>query len=454
MAYIGDVFAGFRECWLIVPEGNGKTTLMAALGLYHLRYQEDASIAIAASSKDQARWLYRQARGFVHRSEYEAAKGIRPFDGYVNVQNKEMNGVMEVFAADERTGDGIIPTLCILDELHRHKSLGLYLTWVGKLRKRPGAQLLTISTAGEPGGEFEEARERIRAEATERDRQGRCFLRATKSDRMLLHEYAVPTDADFTDIELVKEANPLSTITVDTLREDFESPTMETGHWRRFKCNLPTRSMFAAITDEEWAGAAVGAPQIPEGAAVDIGVDLGFKWDTTALVPLWVKGQTRVFQHTRILTPPRDQTALATRLIKEAVAEIHYRNPIQRVVIDPTEARELIEWLEEEIGCDVIEWTNSLPNRAESTKRFMEGLREGWIKHHNEPEFSRQVLNAVARVLPGGDYVFARPVETRNAAQQDRRVIDALVAAAMVNMMAGQKRRKASVFDWSAVDAA
>jgi phage terminase large subunit-like protein len=57
-------------------------------------------------------------------------------------------GRLQVFAADDRTGDGIIPGgIALVDELHRHRDLRLYRVWVGKLVKR-GAQIVTISTAG------------------------------------------------------------------------------------------------------------------------------------------------------------------------------------------------------------------------------------------------------------------------------------------------------------------
>jgi phage terminase large subunit-like protein len=63
---------------------------------------------------------------------------------------------------DPDHNDGVIPfPFAILDELHRHDDLTLYRLWKGKLRKRR-AQILTISTAGEPGTEFEENRDRIR----------------------------------------------------------------------------------------------------------------------------------------------------------------------------------------------------------------------------------------------------------------------------------------------------
>jgi phage terminase large subunit-like protein len=67
-AFIADVFAGAPECWLVVPEGNGKTTLVALLALYEAEFRPFASVPVAASSREQAEILYRQAEGFVLRS--------------------------------------------------------------------------------------------------------------------------------------------------------------------------------------------------------------------------------------------------------------------------------------------------------------------------------------------------------------------------------------------------
>src|SRR5690606_21859421 len=67
-AFLADVFSGIPECWLIVPEGNGKTTLIALLALYHAEFRPDASVPVAASSREQAEILYRQGEGFVRRT--------------------------------------------------------------------------------------------------------------------------------------------------------------------------------------------------------------------------------------------------------------------------------------------------------------------------------------------------------------------------------------------------
>jgi hypothetical protein len=56
-------------------------------------------------------------------------------------------------------------------------------------------------------------------------------------------------------------------------------------------------------------------------------------------------------------------------------------------------------------------------------------------------------MNAVARVLPGGRRRFDRPMSARTAAKQDERVIDALVAAAMVVQYTTRKEARVSVYE-------
>ncbi len=48
-------FAGVTEILVLLPKKNGKTTLLAALALYHLIYHADAACFVAASAVDQAR---------------------------------------------------------------------------------------------------------------------------------------------------------------------------------------------------------------------------------------------------------------------------------------------------------------------------------------------------------------------------------------------------------------
>lgn len=453
-----DIFAGVSEVWVIIPEGNGKTTLMALLALYHAEFRPFAAVPVAASSREQAEILYRQAEGFVLRSQQlhemvesaiQIAKGKRKTDvprftcleGYRRI-NHHGGGRIQVFAADDRTGDGLIPTLGLLDELHRHRDLALYRTWAGKILKR-GGQIVAISTAGEPGSDFELTRERIRNQATDVRRDG--FHTRYAAGRVVLHEWAVPETADVEDMVLVKAANPFTGVTIEALREKYASPTMTLHHWRRFVCNLPTRDSISAIQEGEWR-AAIAAEPIPAGEPVWVGLDVAWKWDTTAAVPLWWRPDAhRQLGEARIVVPPRDGTSTNPELIKRELRDIHARNPIHTVVMDSSRAEDIAAWIEQELGCTVLDWPQANSVAAREYDRFMEGLRGGTLQHAGDAGLQQHALNAIAYMLPGGGTKFDRPSQTRISSESNRRVIDALKAAAMVNCAAVDNHAAAPV---------
>lgn len=437
--FIADVLDAIRdgrpiEAWLIVPEGNGKSTLVAILILYCTEFAAEAAIPVAASARDQAEIIFTQAVGFVRRSgsltgRFSCKPGLREvvFGGVSRVK---------IFASDAGVADGIIPTpIEAIDELHRHKTLDLYRTWAGKLEKEK-AVLVVISTAGAPGSEFEEVREQMRQNATSVSRDG-CFGRYV-GETSVLHEYAVPEDGDVMDLELVDAANPSSRITVKTLAAKRSRPSFSLPHWRRLTCNMPTRADSAAVTEAELARALApeGEREIPAGSRVDLGLDLGWVYDTTSMVTLWVRDPGfRLLGPAVILSPPGDGSQLDAHLVERALLEIHGRTPISRVVMDMTRGEQLAQWIEETIGAEVVNRSQGNALMALDYERFMEGLREGWLRHCGDEGLRSHVLNAVAQLLPAGGTRFNRPAASRTVAPefQRRRVIDALVAAAMVN---------------------
>lgn len=443
-----DIFAGYREVWQITPEGNGKSTFIALLALYGADFSDSPWIPIGASSAKQARIVYNQAEGFVERTEGMEQR-FRCFGGYKLIRSRRNGGIgIEVFAADAGTGDGVIPyPFALMDELHR-TDMSLYKLWKGKLRKR-GAQILAISTAGEPETPFETTRDEIRRKAKKRKRVG-SHLRA-EGDGLVFHEWMVPSDAACSDMKAVARANPLSTVTAKTLAEDFNSPTTDLGDWKRLKCNRATRSAQTAITDAEWDDAETEGPWV-EGESTGLGLDVAWKWDTTAFTPLWcspdwqpaikpdkergIKGRPpcgyRVVGPASILVPPRNGSTLHPDEIKDAFTQLAEQNQPDTVVMDTSKAEDIAAWLEEQ-GVTVIERGNTNLPATQDYEAVMEGLRNGTLKHTGDAGLRSHVLNAIARRLPGGDRRFDRPSTTRqNVKAQDRRVIDALTAMGMV----------------------
>ena len=443
---VADIFRGFREVWEIVPEGNGKSTLLAEVALYGADFSETPWIPVGAASAKQARIIYDQAAGFVERTE-ELRDRFVCFGGYKLIRSKVNGGIgIEVFAAEAKTGDGVIPyPFAIVDELHRHDDLRLYSLWKGKLRKR-GGQILAISTAGEPETPFESTRDAIRRRATDRQWNG-SHLRAT-GEGLVLHEWMVPSDEACSDMAAVKAANPLWSITEAGLGEDYRSPTMDLGDWKRLKCNRPTRSVTSAITDKEWEDAQV-AEIIPAGAEIDVGLDVAFKWDTTAFVPLWRAPKYRLLGAATVLKPPRDGSSMHPDEIKHAMLELCSAYTVQTVVMDMSGsgAIDVGSWIEDELNLTVIDRQQTPKLKVADYQAFTEGLRNATLKHTGDPDLRSHVLHAIARRLPGGDYFFDRPSSVRqNARAQDRRVIDALTAAAMVVEHSNRAAPKKSVY--------
>ena len=102
---------------------------------------------VGASSRDQATILYDAAVGFVRRSEALRDRMVTK-RGYREIRSLRDAGRIRVLAADVDHADGVIPTLALVDELHRHKSTELYGVFRDGLGPRRG-QMVTISTAGD-----------------------------------------------------------------------------------------------------------------------------------------------------------------------------------------------------------------------------------------------------------------------------------------------------------------
>jgi phage terminase large subunit-like protein len=189
--------------------------------------------------------MYRQAEGFVLRTPGMRDR-FKCQEGYRRIKCLRTGGRLAGVRGGRPDGDGIIPGgIALVDELHRHRDLRLYRVWVGKLVKR-GAQIVTISTAGEPASEFEETRERIQQTATTSSGDG-CHVRAAaRTSSCTTSGCRSAKLAD--DMEVVAEANPRADITAEVLRKKRESPTMTDEHWLRFVCNIATRADGSPIT--------------------------------------------------------------------------------------------------------------------------------------------------------------------------------------------------------------
>jgi phage terminase large subunit-like protein len=379
--FVRDLFAGYLESWLIIPEGNAKTTLAAAVALYHAQFRKGARVVVAASSRDQAEWLFQAAAGFVDRSP-----ALRPLfkclEGYRRIRCDSVGSRIQVFAADDRTGDGAIFTLAILEELHRHRSLALYRTWRGKTEKR-GGQVFAISTAGEPDGEFEAVRKRMKEEATAVKQRG-AFLRAV-SDTTVLHEYAVPEGRDPENLREVKKANPLKAITIPMLQRKHSSPAMTAAHWRRFVCGIPN-NLESWIEPAMWDRLQADLGNVAEGDEVYVAVKVS---EGVGIGLAAVRGDRVAVKLHNIPAPVGSRVPLAA--VENAIRQLRQRYRVVDVAYDADQFLRPAEILAEE-GFPMSEVPQRARRLSQATSTMWRLISSGLLTHDGDPELRSQVL--------------------------------------------------------------
>lgn len=449
-------FSGTQEILVLLPKKNGKTTLLAALAIYHLIYTPDAACYIAASARDQAKIMYDQACGFVERKDprtglllpqaQELQKRLVLKKGTREIRSRRDNGVIWVLSGDKDTADGVIPTLALVDELHRHKDGGaLYGVLADGLGPRNG-QIFTISTAGES---MRSALGRIRRKADKLphiERRDGVYTYACSSSTgnlppaFVMHEYALNAKDDRRNLEIVKRANPLSTNTLEKLRTRRDSPTMTPSRWARFACGLWVQGDDAAVSGVDWIECAKQGLKLGKKW---LGVDLGWRWDTTAIVPFEViDAQRGRFGVPTILVPPRNGGTLPVDDVVNAVVEFGGPDEIAGIVFDRNAEGEFLAAALEALGYLVVEHSQDPAPMADACMGLTDAIGKHLVEQPGDEEFTAHMLAAKARTTAGEKWRFVAPEQNRGQRKKgtqdgdDIEVIDAAIAAAMVHRVA------------------
>ncbi len=421
LVMLSEYFDGVRETLILIPKKNGKSTLLAALALYHLLTTRDAMCVIGASSRDQATIIYDQAVGLIERSKMEelfkAQKGYRRIDATWD------RGRVRVLAADAGTADGVIPTLALVDELHRHKTDALYGIFRDGLGPRDG-QMITISTAGDdemsPLGQL-----RTKAYSL----PGLVYdgvHHHVATPEFAMHEWALSAEQDRDDLTLVAQANPAPWQDETALRIRHDSPSMTPWQWARFACGVWVFGEQGAISEREWRACEDLNARIPEHARdVVIGIDLGWRWDTTAIVPVWLdENDLMIVDQVKIIVPPRDGSATPYSMIWAVLEDLADQFDHPTFVLDPeADGEQLAQQLDLELQCEVIEHSQKPVPMALAAQRLTRVIGEQRLRHHADPLFTKQVLAAKPKPVGEG----WRFVKDRRAGQE----IDSCVALAM-----------------------
>ncbi len=122
---LGRVCRRYRECLLYVPRKNGKTPFCAALALFifFCDGESGSQCYVAAGEREQAGMLFRQAKGMVEY-EPELMNRCKMYGGNASagqsksIVKEEDGSFLRVISADAETKHGGNTHLAIIDELH------------------------------------------------------------------------------------------------------------------------------------------------------------------------------------------------------------------------------------------------------------------------------------------------------------------------------------------------
>lgn len=142
-------FRRFTRVYIEVARKNGKSLMLSAIAIYMTFFDGEpgAEGYSAATKEDQAKIVWDVAKAMLLKSSRLASKaGIEC--GAKSIFQTRTNSFYKAVGSDSKTQDGYNPHFAVLDELHAHKSSGMWDIMESAIGARDEPLLFAITTAG------------------------------------------------------------------------------------------------------------------------------------------------------------------------------------------------------------------------------------------------------------------------------------------------------------------
>jgi phage terminase large subunit-like protein len=460
---IVDGLRRFRTAYVEVARKNGKTTLMAGLGLYFVYADGEpgAEVYCAATKKDQARLVFDIAVEMRERSKW-LKKDIAKFRDNLNVP--ATGSKFQPLSSDEDTLDGLNVHAAIVDELHAHKTRTVWDVLATATAARRQPMMWAITTAG-----FD--RESIcwkQHEYAEKILEG-----VQQDDSFFAFIATVAKEADWEDEENWKRANPNLGVSVklEDLRAKAATVKIDPSGlntFLRLHLNQWTQTDVRWLKVDDWNASARPEPPpggfvIPEdpraarqallthlaGRRCYGGLDLSATLDLTACVLLfppagddprwfalpwfWVP-EENIEARVKSDRVPYDQwvregwieatdgNVVDYETVRQRILALRDRYRIEELAVDPWNSTETDSKLGA-AGMTVVDVRQGVYSMAAPTKALKTYVFQKILAHAANPVLRWQAANVVVRTDANGN-------ETPNKAKVPER-IDGIVALIM-----------------------
>lgn len=438
----------FRSAYIEIPKKNGKSELAAAIALYLLYGDGEASAEVysCANDRSQASIVFDVAKRMVEKSPalLKRSKIAAATKRIVNYRNA---GFYQVLSAETGTKHGLNISGLVFDEIHAQPNRKLYDVMTkgsGDAREQP--LFFIITTAGT-------------------DKESICYELHTKAldimnGRKIDHSfypviYGLSDGDDWNDEANWYKANPSLgyTISIDRVRDAYrdalENPAEE-NVFKQLRLNIWTNSTVVWIPEHIYErGNLPIKPAELEGRNCYAGLDLSSTSDITALVLVfpprtehekyivlpffWLPEETLELRcrrdHVLYDVWQRQGYILTTEgnvihygFIERFIERLGEKYHIIEIAYDRWNATQMVQNLED-MGFTMVPFGQGFKDMSPPSKELYKLLMEGNINHGGNPVLKWMAQNVVMRQDPAGNI---KPDKERSVEK-----IDGIVALIM-----------------------
>lgn len=438
----------FRSAYIEIPKKNGKSELAAAIALYLLYGDGEASAEVysCANDRSQASIVFDVAKRMVEKSPalLKRSKIAAATKRIVNYRNA---GFYQVLSAETGTKHGLNISGLVFDEIHAQPNRKLYDVMTkgsGDAREQP--LFFIITTAGT-------------------DKDSICYELHTKAldimnGRKIDHSfypviYGLSDEDDWNDEANWYKANPSLgyTISIDRVRDAYrdalENPAEE-NVFKQLRLNIWTNSTVVWIPEHIYErGNLPINPAELEGRDCYAGLDLSSTSDITALVLVfpprtenekyivlpffWLPEETLELRcrrdHVLYDVWQRQGYILTTEgnvihygFIERFIERLGEKYHIIEIAYDRWNATQMVQNLED-MGFTMVPFGQGFKDMSPPSKELYKLLMEGNINHGGNPVLKWMAQNVVMRQDPAGNI---KPDKERSVEK-----IDGIVALIM-----------------------
>ncbi|HFU4055311.1 TPA: terminase large subunit [Streptococcus suis] len=418
----------FLTAYIEIPKKNGKSELAAAIALYLLYADNEASAEVygAACDRNQASIVFDVAKQMVQMSR-PLEKRSKIMGATKRIVNYSNAGFYQVLSAETGTKHGLNVSGLVFDEIHAQPNRHLYDVLTkgsGDAREQP--LFFIITTAGT-------------------DRNSICYELHTKALDILNGRkkdtsfypvvYGLSDEDDWNDEANWLKANPSlgHTIGIDRVREAYQQALdnpAEENVFKQLRLNMWTSSSVAWIPEHVYAK---GNDPIQfdslKGRSCYAGLDLSSTSDITALVLVF---PPRFEEENYIVLPffwlPEETLELRCRrdhvlydvwerqgyikttegnvvhygFIEKFIEDLSEIYHIKEIAYDRWNATQMVQNLEG-MGLTMVPFGQGYKDMSPPSKELYKLMMEGKIQHGGHPVLKWMGQNVVMRQDPAGN---------------------------------------------------